>query len=45
MAALISVPGLFTSVVGVFVAFSDVGLGTIVGSSVFDLLFVLGEIR
>ena len=33
---------LFTSVIGVFVAFSDVGIGTIVGSAVFNILFVIG---
>ena len=37
-----SFPELFTSVIGVFVAFSDVGIGTIVGSAVFNILFVIG---
>ncbi len=43
MAAGGSAPELFTSVIGVFVAFSDVGIGTIVGSAVFNILFVIGE--
>jgi len=34
MAAGGSAPELFTSVIGVFVAFSDVGIGTIVGSAI-----------
>ena len=38
----LSFPELFTSVIGVFVAFSDVGIGTIVGSAVFNILFVIG---
>jgi len=42
MAAGGSAPELFTSVIGVFVAFSDVGIGTIVGSAVFNILFVIG---
>jgi sodium/potassium/calcium exchanger 2 len=33
---------LFTSVIGVFVSFDDVGIGTIVGSAVFNILFVIG---
>ena len=42
MAAGGSAPELFTSVIGVFVAFNDVGIGTIVGSAVFNILFVIG---
>ena len=42
MAAGGSAPELFTAVIGVFVAFSDVGIGTIVGSAVFNILFVIG---
>lgn len=42
MAAGGSAPELFTSIIGVFVAFSDVGIGTIVGSAVFNILFVIG---
>lgn len=41
MAAGGSAPELFTSVMGVFVAKSDVGFGTIVGSAVFNVLFVI----
>eukprot|EP00753_Platysulcus_tardus_P018172 PLAT6755.3.p1 GENE.PLAT6755.3~~PLAT6755.3.p1 ORF type:complete len:684 (+),score=318.07 PLAT6755.3:51-2102(+) len=42
MAAGGSAPELFTSFLGVFVAKSDVGFGTIVGSAVFNVLFVIG---
>ena len=42
MAAGGSAPELFTSVIGVFIADSNVGIGTIVGSAVFNILFVLG---
>ena len=42
MAAGGSAPELFTSIIGVFVADSNVGIGTIVGSAVFNILFVLG---
>lgn len=42
MAAGGSAPELFTSLIGVFIAFSDVGIGTIVGSAVFNILFVIG---
>jgi len=38
MAAGGSAPELFTSVIGVFVAHSDVGIGTIVGSAVFNIV-------
>ncbi|ELU18054.1 hypothetical protein CAPTEDRAFT_85458, partial [Capitella teleta] len=41
MAAGSSAPELFTAVIGVFFAKSDVGVGTIVGSAVFNLLFNL----
>ncbi|CAG9795915.1 unnamed protein product [Diatraea saccharalis] len=42
MAAGGSAPELFTSIIGVFVSFDDVGIGTIVGSAVFNILFVIG---
>ena len=42
MAAGGSAPELFTSFIGVFVAKSNVGFGTIVGSAVFNILFVIG---
>ena len=42
MAAGGSAPELFTSLIGTFVAQSNVGIGTIVGSAVFNILFVLG---
>ncbi len=42
MAAGGSAPELFTSIIGTFVAYSDVGIGTIVGSAVFNILFVIG---
>ena len=42
MAAGGSAPELFTSVIGVFVTFDNVGIGTIVGSAVFNILFVIG---
>jgi len=41
MAAGGSAPELATSVLGVFVSKSDVGFGTIVGSAVFNVLFVI----
>ena len=41
MAAGGSSPELFTSVMGVFITKSDVGIGTIVGSAVFNVLFVI----
>lgn len=41
MAAGGSAPELFTSVIGVFISHDDVGIGTIVGSAVFNILFVL----
>lgn len=42
MAAGGSAPELFTSFIGVFIASSQVGFGTIVGSAVFNVLFVIG---
>ncbi|XP_012625218.2 sodium/potassium/calcium exchanger 2 [Microcebus murinus] len=42
MAAGGSAPELFTSLIGVFIAHSNVGIGTIVGSAVFNILFVIG---
>ena len=41
MAAGGSAPELFTSFLGVFITKSDVGFGTIVGSAVFNVLFVI----
>lgn len=41
MAAGGSAPELSTSIMGVFVAESDIGIGTIVGSAVFNVLFVI----
>jgi len=42
MAAGGSAPELFTSILGTFVTKSSVGFGTIVGSAVFNVLFVIG---
>ncbi|XP_032824397.2 sodium/potassium/calcium exchanger 2-like [Petromyzon marinus] len=42
MAAGGSAPELFTSMIGVFISHSNVGIGTIVGSAVFNILFVIG---
>ncbi len=42
MAAGGSAPELFTSFMGVFASGSDVGFGTIIGSAVFNVLFVIG---
>ncbi|XP_076581593.1 sodium/potassium/calcium exchanger 2 isoform X7 [Chaetodon auriga] len=42
MAAGGSAPELFTSIIGVFISHSNVGIGTIVGSAVFNILFVIG---
>ncbi|OAF71228.1 Na(+)/K(+)/Ca(2+)-exchange protein 2 [Intoshia linei] len=42
MAAGGSAPELFSSIIGVFASKSDVGVGTIVGSAVFNILFVIG---
>ncbi|XP_025016679.1 sodium/potassium/calcium exchanger 2-like [Tetranychus urticae] len=41
MAAGGSAPELFTALIGVFISHDDVGIGTIVGSAVFNILFVL----
>ena len=41
MAAGGSAPELFTSIIGVFISEDDVGIGTIVGSAVFNILFVI----
>lgn len=41
MAAGGSAPELATSIIGVFFASSDIGFGTIVGSAVFNVLFVI----
>ena len=37
-----SAPELFTSLMGAFAAESDVGVGTIVGSAVFNVLIIIG---
>lgn len=42
MAAGGSAPELFVSIIGVFISKSNVGFGTIVGSAVFNVLFVIG---
>ena len=42
MAAGSSAPELFTSLMGVFAVKSDVGVGTIVGSAVFNLCCIIG---
>ncbi|KAI1896843.1 hypothetical protein AGOR_G00099030, partial [Albula goreensis] len=42
MAAGSSAPELFTSIIGVFVTKGDVGVGTIVGSAVFNILCIIG---
>ncbi len=42
MAAGGSAPELFTSLMSVFVSKDDIGFGTIVGSAVFNVLFVIG---
>ncbi|XP_014674615.1 PREDICTED: sodium/potassium/calcium exchanger 3-like isoform X2 [Priapulus caudatus] len=42
MAAGSSAPELFTSIIGVFIAKGDVGVGTIVGSAVFNILAIIG---
>ena len=41
MAAGDSAPELFTSIIGVFITKSDIGLGTIVGSAAFNILFIV----
>lgn len=42
MAAGSSAPELFTSILAVFVTQDDVGIGTIVGSAVFNILVIIG---
>ncbi|CAF3436497.1 unnamed protein product [Rotaria sp. Silwood1] len=42
MAAGSSSPELFTAIIGIFVAKGDVGVGTIVGSAVFNIVCVIG---
>ncbi|XP_072121690.1 sodium/potassium/calcium exchanger 3 [Mobula birostris] len=42
MAAGSSAPELFTSIIGVFITKGDVGVGTIVGSAVFNILCIVG---
>ncbi|XP_071354301.1 sodium/potassium/calcium exchanger 1-like [Trachinotus anak] len=42
MAAGRSTPKFFAYLIGVFIAHSNVGIGTIVGSAVFNILFVIG---
>ncbi|XP_068688374.1 sodium/potassium/calcium exchanger 4-like isoform X2 [Montipora foliosa] len=37
-----SAPELFASVIGVFITQGDIGIGTILGSAVFNVLFVIG---
>ena len=41
MAAGGSAPELFTNIFGTFVQHSEVGIGTVVGSAVFNVLFVI----
>ena len=41
MAAGSSAPELFTSIIGVFITKNDIGLGTVVGSGVFNILFIV----
>ncbi|XP_032964915.1 sodium/potassium/calcium exchanger 4 isoform X2 [Rhinolophus ferrumequinum] len=42
MAAGSSTPELFASIIGVFITHGDVGVGTIVGSAVFNILCIIG---
>ncbi|XP_071965872.1 sodium/potassium/calcium exchanger 5-like isoform X3 [Antedon mediterranea] len=42
MAAGSSAPEFFTSIIGVFITGGDIGTGTILGSAVFNLLFIIG---
>ncbi len=44
MAAGGSAPEFFTSLIGIFFARNSVGFGTIVGSAVFNILFVIGVV-
>lgn len=40
MAIGTSAPELFTSLIGVFISHDDIGTGTILGSAVFNLIFI-----
>ncbi|XP_033109690.1 sodium/potassium/calcium exchanger 3-like isoform X2 [Anneissia japonica] len=42
MAAGSSAPELFTSIISVFITGGEIGIGTILGSAVFNLLFIIG---
>ncbi len=42
MAAGSSAPEVFISLIGIFVSESSTGIGAIVGSAVFNILFVIG---
>jgi solute carrier family 24 (sodium/potassium/calcium exchanger), member 4 len=42
MAGGSSTPEVFISLIGVFFSQSNIGVGTIVGSSIFNILFVIG---
>lgn len=42
MAGGSSAPEVFISLVGVFSSQTNIGIGTIVGSSIFNILFVIG---
>jgi len=42
MAAGGSAPELFISFIGTFISKSEIGFGTIIGSAVFNVLFVIG---
>ena len=41
MAVATSAPELFTNIIGTFVTRGDIGIGTIVGSAVFNILAVV----
>jgi sodium/potassium/calcium exchanger 2 len=45
MAAGGSAPELFTNLVGTFIARNNVGFGTVIGSAVFNVLFVIAAVR
>lgn len=40
MVSFISAPELFTNIIGTFITKGDIGVGTIVGSAVFNILAV-----
>ena len=42
MAVTVSLPGLVTNIIGVFVAYNEVNIGSIVGSGVFNILCLVG---